>query len=123
MNDIKRKINKENGKVIVTGTIDDEVDFQEIHDSLPKAREEIEALRETIKSQEESLGKIEPVIFDGELEKLKEMLTKLQTKQKRENMEADLAVKKSKLAQMEKFYEEQLELDKEYVKYLEKVKE
>lgn len=114
VNQIKATIDKKTGKVVLKGTVDEERDFEPILKKLPEFRQQVEDLREQVKTQEKQLAENEPVIFDGEIEKFIELSKKVQRINQRANLEKDLETKKKQLAESEKVLKENEDLAEQY---------
>ena len=123
MNDIKSRLDKKTGKVILTGTVDEERDFKPIHDRLPDFRQQVKDLKEQVAAQEKQLEELGPAIYDSEIEKFLETQKKVAEVERRSKLEKDIEVKRKQLVESEKVLVENEKLDAEYEEYLTEMKQ
>jgi hypothetical protein len=119
-NKVEAKIDKLTGKLVLSGTVSEERDFEEILEQMPKFKQQITDLTEQLENQKKQLEAIEVVETTEEITKFIELSKKVQLINKRSQLEADTENKSTQLAKMQKDYNKQLDLAKEYKEWSDK---
>ena len=114
MNNIDAKFDKKTGKIIVTGTLNEERDPREIKDQLPKFEAQVKDLEEQVIEQKKQIENLGATLLDDEMTKFIELSKRVQAYNKTLQLQSDTATKENKLTSMKTELAKQKELIKEF---------
>ena len=116
-NAISKRIDPKTGKLIIEGTIKQELDFEVYHNRLAQLENEVSNRKANIEKHAEELKTLQDAHWTKQLQELNEKIELIAKIKKRESVEKTLVSLQTEQFKLEKELGEQKKLDEDYVKF------
>jgi hypothetical protein len=113
---ITKRIDPKTGKLIIEGYIHQELDFQTYHDRLTALEDELTHRAADISKKKTRLNELSHVKDSKRLKEIRELAAQMKELDEKLGIEKSLPELEKNFADLKKDFEEQKELDKEFMK-------